>query len=220
MFPALDTTYVDFPANKAAHILDAGCGKGEWLAWLTEKGYQNLYGVDSASEDLATARNWLPGVHFELGLIFNYLKAKDRKFDLIHAKDVIEHFTKDELIEFLTLSRDRLSNSGEIWLQTFNAQAPLASATRYGDFTHEIGLTPTSIAQCLRATGYEVRYVRGVHYCSSSLSGRLRWILSAFIQKLARVMLQARHGGPPTSTDNVDRLCALPDMLAVASKLS
>ena len=220
MFPAFDSTYANFSKDKSAHILDAGCGKGEWLAWLSQRGYQHLYGIDGAAADLEVAHRWLPEVKFDLGQISNFLKETTLKFDVIHAKDVIEHFTKGELIEFLALAREALSDQGEIWLQTFNAQAPMASATRYGDFTHEIGLTPTSLAQCLRATGYDVRSICGVHYCSSSTSGRIRSILSAVIHRTARIVLQARHGGSKTASDSVDRLCALPDMLAIATKRS
>lgn len=202
-------------ANDAA-ILDVGCGKGEWLAWMKQQGFSRLSGVDGSVSDLSHSQSWLQGVELHQGAAHSFLEARNATFDLIHGKDVAEHMSKDEFISFLQLAHQALKPGGQLWLMTFNAQAPLSSATRYGDFTHEIGLTPRSLAQCLRACGFRDITVRGVHYCSSSLSGRLRWILSRPILFVSRLMLKLRHG--TGIEEGIDTFAPHPDIFSTARK--
>jgi len=216
-FPLYDSVYASFDALRDASILDVGCGKGEWLGWLKLKGYTNLFGIDGSESDLHLARSWLDGVTFECGNLLDHLERTQKVYDVIHAKDVIEHLTKDEIVRLLTGARRALKPGGQLWIQTFNAQAPLAAATRYGDFTHETGLTPQSLAQCLRACGFQSVRVSGIHYCSSSAGGVARRVMSLPVLWLSRLILRLRHGGAGSARDEVDRFCVMPDMLAVAS---
>jgi len=111
--------------------------------------------MDTSVSDLHHSQGWLQGVKLQQRPVLDHLVDRPSAYDLIHGKDVAEHMTKDEFLRFLQLARASLKPGGQLWLMSFNAQAPLASATRYGDFTHEIGLTPRSLAQCLRACGYD-----------------------------------------------------------------
>lgn len=215
-FAQYESVYGRMPLSMDATILDVGCGKGEWLAWLKQQGFRNLCGVDASTSDLGHSQRWLDGVKLQQGDAHSLLRDQAAAYDLIHGKDVAEHMTKDEFISFLQLACRALKPGGQLWLLTFNAQAPLANATRYGDFTHEIGLTPRSVAQCLRACGFESIEVRGVHYCSSSLSGRVRRMFASALHAGARFMLKLRHG--TGSEPGVDVFSPHPDMLAVARK--
>lgn len=200
-----------------ARVLDVGCGKGEWLAWLQRRGFRELHGVDASESDIAIARQTVSGAELVLGDATELLNRSDSRYDLIHAKDVVEHMTKDEFVAFLQAAHNALRPGGSIWLLTFNAQAPLAGATRYGDFTHESGHTPLSFAQCFRACGFTNVSVQGFHYCSSNLSGRLRSLIARPVHAIARMMLRTRHGGS-SAQGAVDIFAAEPDLFAVASR--
>jgi cyclopropane fatty-acyl-phospholipid synthase-like methyltransferase len=217
-FAAYDAIYGRPTLSKDAAVLDIGCGKGEWLAWLKKQGFTQLNGVDASPSDLAIAKTTCGQSNLTLGDGTQHLTSHPNAFDLIHAKDVIEHMTKDEFIAFLQAAHAALKPGGQLWLLSFNAQAPLAGATRYGDFTHESGHTPSSLAQCLRACGYHDPSVHGVHYCSRSLSGRVRALTSWPVQKIGRMVLRLRHGGGG-SIGRVDYLCAQPDLFAIGRKL-
>lgn len=206
-----DAGYDRLPAQKDAAIADLGCGKGEWLGWLHSKGYSNLTGVDLSPSDLGFARQQRPaGTWIEQNVIA-FLESRPATFDLLHAKDIVEHFTKDEFLRFLTAAKHALKPGGELWLLTFNAQSPLASATRYGDLTHELGLTPGSMAQGMRACGFTRISVQGRHYCSASRSGRMRRLLGRMLYRSARLMLKVRHGTVGSSRE-IDFLSAEPDL--------
>jgi len=209
-------TYPALPADRGLSIADLGCGKGEWLGWLAAKGFTRLTGVDGSDSDLTIAANHGPQkAHWVQGEASQFLEAHAGSFDLLHAKDVIEHMTKDEFIRFLLAAHQALRPGGRLWLMTFNAQSPLSAATRYGDFTHETGYTPASLAQCLRACGFTRLNITGRHYCSSSLGGRLRAVLGALFYRACRVILKLRHGGGGDA-EGVDLHTTLPDVFVEA----
>jgi len=213
-----EATYDALPSARDAAIADLGCGKGEWLAWMALKGFRNLTGVDLSPADLEIARQNDPARVWVQENVITYLESQSAMFNLLHAKDIIEHFTKDEFIRFLTAARNALKPGGELWLLTFNAQSPLSSAIRYGDFTHEIGLTPASMAQCLRACGFTHISVQGRHYCSSSANGRIRLILGRVIFSFARLLLKIRHGDAAKER-GIDLHCTQPDLFTMACKI-
>lgn len=203
------------PLDRSIAIADLGCGKGEWLGWMAANGFSRLTGVDLSPSDLAIARQGGPSGTWVQENVISFLESQHASFDLLHAKDMVEHFTKEEFVRFLSAARGALRPGGVLWLLTFNAQSPLSAATRYGDFTHEIGLTPASMAQCLRACGFQQVAVRGHHYCSQSRSGRIRHWLGRFLFKAARLVLKIRHGG--TGADGqVELHAAEPDLFAHA----
>lgn len=212
-----EATYDALTTNRDAVIADLGCGKGEWLAWMAAKGFTQLTGVDLSPSDLAIARQNNPARAWIEENVITFLESQTAAFDLLHAKDIIEHFTKDEFIRFLLAAKTALKPGGELWLLTFNAQSPLSSAIRYGDFTHEIGLTPASMAQCLRACGFTHISVQGRHYCSNSTSGKIRSILGQIVFQLSRLLLKIRHGDAAKERA-IDLHCTQPDLFTMACK--
>lgn len=212
-----EATYDQLPSKRDVTVADLGCGKGEWLAWMAAKGFTQLTGVDFSPADLAIARQSDPSRTWIEENVITFLESQTTTFDLLHAKDIIEHFTKDEFISFLTAAKNALKPGGELWLLTFNAQSPLSSAIRYGDFTHEIGLTPASMAQCLRACGFKHISVQGRHYCSTSTNGQIRRFLGQIVFKLARLLLKIRHGDAPKERA-IDLHCTQPDLFTMAVK--
>ena len=212
-----EATYAHLPSDRSSSIVDLGCGKGEWIAWISSKGFTHLTGVDLSPSDLTIARKNDPDRKWVEENVVTFLESHTSAFDLLHAKDIIEHFTKDEFIRFLTAAKNALKPGGKLWMITFNAQSPMSSVTRYGDFTHETGHTPSSLAQCLRACGFAEVRVTGLHYCSSGLGGRLRALLGTLVYGCCRVLIQLRHGKGP-QTPGIDRMTASPDLFVEAVK--
>jgi len=189
---------------------DLGCGKGEWLRWMTNKGHQNLVGIDRSTNEL----EFLSGEDIELRDA-NVLKGIGKnEFDLLHAKDLFEHFSKDEAVSFLKSSFAALKPGGQLWILTFNAQSPLANITRYGDFTHELGVTPQSMAQVLRAVGFEHISVNGYFPRPLGYKGFLREFIGKLFLLPMLGWMRIRHGSG--SSQNLSSL--YPDLFAIAYK--
>ncbi len=72
-----------------SHVLDAGCGFGEWVAYLTSKGYA-AEGVDFSPEIVARLRAAYPEQRWMQGDIRG-IPAPSGSFDAVISWGVIEH---------------------------------------------------------------------------------------------------------------------------------
>ncbi|MDP3181608.1 MAG: class I SAM-dependent methyltransferase [Desulfobaccales bacterium] len=142
------------PADKSGAILDLGCGQGEFLYFLRSQGYQNISGVDLCEGELARARR--------LGLpdlicanVFDYLPGQQERFEVIAALNFFEHLRKEEILKALELIYLALKPHGRVLAVTPNGVSPFAGSTRYWDFSHETGFTPSSWRQLARLTGFQ-----------------------------------------------------------------
>ena len=142
------------PDNKESEIIDLGCGYGSIVWWLQQSGYKNARGIDLSAEQLETGRK-LGITNIEQGDIKESLKEKKECFDVIFARDILEHFSKKEVFEVLSLGSRSLKENGLVIIQVPNAESPFGGRNRYGDFTHEVAFTGTSISQLLRAAGFD-----------------------------------------------------------------
>lgn len=140
------------PADRNANILDVACGSGGFLYFLRKLGYVNILGVDASPEQLAVGEQH--GLPVERADAFRFLRDNPQTFDLITGLDVIEHFTKDEVIEFLELTAGALRPGGAVLFQTPNAFSPFGMQLRSADFSHEVCFTPLSLAYVLRSAGF------------------------------------------------------------------
>ncbi len=138
------------PEDKNAKILDFGCGNGGFVYWLQQIGYQNTEGIDISEEQVEFAG--------KLG-IRNIYCIKDinsvDKYNLIFMKDVLEHFNKEEILVLLEKIYKALKNGGFLIIQIPNAESPFSGRIRYGDFTHEVSFTKSSISQALLVSRFK-----------------------------------------------------------------
>ena len=100
----------NLPQDKEAKIIDLGCGYGTFLNALSKFGYKNLYGIEIGKEQ----NQFLNKKGFK---VFNqdlidFLKTSEEKFDCITLFDVLEHFKKDEIVEIVSLLKDKLERGG------------------------------------------------------------------------------------------------------------
>jgi 2-polyprenyl-3-methyl-5-hydroxy-6-metoxy-1,4-benzoquinol methylase len=146
------------PANKDAAIVDVACGGGKLLYAFKSMQYRNVIGVDISSEQVKLARQVVSAVDEANAL--DWLEAHPSAFDLITGLDIIEHLYKPEILRFLDASYNGLKPGGRIILQTPNAESPSGGSIRYGDFTHEVGLTPKLLLQLLHLSGFQDVRVR------------------------------------------------------------
>ena len=141
------------PGNKEARILDIGCGTGSFVNWLHESGYPNAEGIDVSEEQIGIGKNLGIG-NIKEGDLRETLKAAASGYDAIVARDVLEHFNKEEILEVLELVFRALRPGGVFIAQTLNGESPFSGRLRYGDFTHETCFTKSSMEQVLSWAGF------------------------------------------------------------------
>ena len=139
---------------KSARILDIGCGSGSFLKALSEHGYTEITGIDLSEEQVKLAHQ-LGVTQVQQGDLVEFLNAAEHKFDLISGMDIIEHFTKNELVDLLHLIQNYLNPGGIAIFRTPNLDAPMATVYANGDFTHENYMNASSAQQVLMACGFE-----------------------------------------------------------------
>ncbi len=143
-----------FPADKRAPILELGCGHGALLYVARREGYRNLRGVDASPQQVAAARRLgIEGV-VEGDVLTTLRETPAASLGAVVAFDVIEHFTKDELLTLVDEVFRVLMAGGKWIIHTVNGASPFFGSSLYHDFTHEIAFESVSIAQLLLSSGF------------------------------------------------------------------
>jgi 2-polyprenyl-3-methyl-5-hydroxy-6-metoxy-1,4-benzoquinol methylase len=141
------------PLEKTAQILDIGCGKGSFVAFLQEMGYTNAGGIDLSAEQIEYGKS-IGITHIECADLHKYLSDKTADYDCIIARDVMEHLTRQEVFDaFLTIQK-ALKPGGSFILQSPNGEGIFYTSIFFGDFTHEIAFTASSLSQISLNTGF------------------------------------------------------------------
>jgi len=173
------------PKCKSSTLVDLACGGGKLLHFFRDHGYCNISGVDISADQVALARQVVSNV--TQGDVIDYLEANHGRFDLIIGFDMIEHLNKEEVLRFLDAAFEKLHSGGRLIIQTPNAEGPWGAQYRYGDFTHEIGFTPSSLTHLMQLTGFssiECRECDPVPFGYSILS-----TIRAFLWQIIRLGL-------------------------------
>ena len=193
--------YVPYFAGQS-NVLDVGCGRGEFLQLLKEKGITakgldlnpemievcRSRGLDAAAADAASYLNGLP----------------DESLGGLIAVQVIEHLQPAYLTQMLGLAFDKVRPGGRIVLETINPACWVAYFESFiRDLTHVKPIHPETLQYLLQANGFS--NVEIVYRAPIAPEGRLQ-----------RVTARPAHFGdtaPDSLTElvssfnhNVDRL--------------
>jgi 2-polyprenyl-3-methyl-5-hydroxy-6-metoxy-1,4-benzoquinol methylase len=133
-------------------IVDLGCGRGEMLEMLREKGIP-AKGVDGDKESVAICRS--KGLEAEEGDLFQWLEAQpDGAFEVLFCCQVIEHLPPLELPRFVRLCAAKVERGGVVIYETPNPECLAIFATHfYLDPTHHRPVPPTLAAFHMEEAG-------------------------------------------------------------------
>lgn len=183
-----------FPADRSVEVLDLGCGHGALIYFARHAGYTNVRGVDGSPEQVAAARRLgIEGVE-EGDLLAALGEQADESLDLVLAFDVIEHFTRDELLGFIDQVRRVLRPGGRWIIHTVNGESPFCGRMRYWDLTHEMAFTRASVSQLLLSSGFsKVLCFEDAPIPHGAISA-VRWLIWQGIRAGLRLYLAAETG--------------------------
>jgi SAM-dependent methyltransferase len=134
-------------------VLDAGCGRGEFLEILREAGVP-AYGVDQDAEMAARSRG--KGLDVAVGDLLAHLEAlPDGSLGGIFAAQVIEHLSTDGLVSLVRLAHAKLAPGGRFVAETINPGCLATfSGAFYLDLTHTRPVHPEALRFLLEETGF------------------------------------------------------------------
>lgn len=183
-----------FPGDRQATILDLGCGHGAVVHLARQFGYANIRGVDGSPEQVVAARRL--GIEGVDGgdLLQTLASLPEATYDCIVTFDVIEHFTRDELIELVDEVRRVLRPGGRWIIHAPNGESPFAGRMRFGDITHELAFTRTSIAQLLYSSSFSTVRSYEDEPIPHGVKSLLRWMLWKCIRTGLRIYLAVETG--------------------------
>lgn len=181
------------PRDKAAAITDLGCGSGGLVWWLHQSGYVNAKGVDGSPEQVEVAKQLgIDGVILED--VFKYLDREKGQATLF-ARDLIEHFDKQSAFDFLRKCFTSLSSEGILIIQVPNGESPYFGRIRYGDFTHELAFSASSIYQLLSAVGFIEIKIRPWRPAITGLKSLIRYVAWRLIEPILKMPILIESGG-------------------------
>lgn len=142
----------------AEWVLDLGCGRGEFLDALAERGI-GARGADM--DESMVARCAEKGHDVRLADAATYLRAlDDGSVPGMFAAQVVEHLNADELTELLGLMGRKLAPGGVAVMETVNPHNPAALKAFWTDTTHHHPLFPEVLLALCRLAGFESGAVR------------------------------------------------------------
>jgi len=154
-FPAWDRYFGrHFPKDKNSRVLDIGCGYGGFLYYLKDLGYTDCLGIEVSQEQVDLAGQ-LGITNTKKADLREFLQGKDGKYDVIFARDVLEHLPKEAILDSLALIYNALSPEGVFIMQSPNGESPFSGRYRYNDFTHEVAFSLKSLSQIFTQVGFK-----------------------------------------------------------------
>ena len=144
--------YVEYLRGHS-EILDAGCGRGEFLELLRESQI-SAYGVDSDENMVAYCRE--KGLTVQCADILEYLaQLPDQSLGGLVALQLIEHFDFPSLFQLFRLAGRKIRPLGILILETVNPSCLTTfSGAFYADPTHQRPIHPEAARRMAEMVGF------------------------------------------------------------------
>jgi SAM-dependent methyltransferase len=144
----------------AADVLDIGCGRGEFLALLRDRGVSGR-GIDLNPAMVEVSRG--QGLDVAEADALQYLRAQpDGSLGGLFSAQVVEHLEPRYLTQLLDAAFDKLRPGAPVVLETINPACWFAFFESYvRDITHVRPIHPDTLKYLLIASGFqglEIRY--------------------------------------------------------------
>jgi 2-polyprenyl-3-methyl-5-hydroxy-6-metoxy-1,4-benzoquinol methylase len=178
----------------ARNVLDIGCGRGELLGLLRDRGIE-ARGIDINDEMVEVCRS--RGLTAERADALTYLSAQpDASLGGLIAIQVVEHLEPGYLMQLIDAAYQKLKPGAPMVFETINAACWAAFFDSYiRDFTHARPLHPDTLRYLVQASGFarvDIKYLAPV----------------ADQDKLPRVRMMSDEDATPTVVELVEGLNA------------
>jgi SAM-dependent methyltransferase len=137
---------------RGRRVLEIGFGNGEFLAFAKGEGAEA-----AGTEINAEARDAARRHGFEaLDASPENIAASGRRFDLVVAFDVLEHWDFDELVANFRAIHALLADDGRFVSRFPNGHSPFGRIYQNGDFSHKSALSTYKLEYLAGLTGFRI----------------------------------------------------------------
>ncbi|MEX2164813.1 MAG: class I SAM-dependent methyltransferase [Sulfuricaulis sp.] len=158
-------------------VVDLGCGTGE-LCWLVNYlGARTVVGVNLSQEEINIASQRITAKFVNKDIVSFLTQQPNGSYDRIFAMNILEHVSKDELVQVLEESARCLRDDGQLVAMVPNATSPFGCMTRYWDITHQLAFTPSSVRQLMRLCGFSKAEFRELGPRPHGVISAIRYLL-------------------------------------------
>jgi 2-polyprenyl-3-methyl-5-hydroxy-6-metoxy-1,4-benzoquinol methylase len=182
------------PPDRNAKILDIGCGWGQFLSWVKEKGFSQLEGIDIGVDQAQHCQ----AIGLNAAQVpdpLSYLRDRVQTYDVVTMHHVIEHLPPANGLEMLKAIYNSLRPGGIAIIQTPNMSAISAGFSRFIEITHVTGFTESSLHEALLLAGFAQASIFGNRTPLRFTPRRLMWLsLQSCLRTLWRVALFSELG--------------------------
>ena len=180
------------PGQAEGPVIDIGCGQGQLVKLLLADGY-DARGVDISPEQVAIAH--AAGLdRVRHGHYRDVLTEHQSQFAAVTATDLLEHMTKDEVLDIFDCVATALAPRGVFIARVPNAVSPFGGNIRYGDFTHESWFTARSVRQLAAAARFCSVSVRPCPPVAHGLMSAARVAVWKLVSGTFKIALAAETG--------------------------
>lgn len=147
------TEYCAFFEGKD-EVLDVGCGRGEFLALLRDRGIK-ASGVDSNQVMVEECKQ--NGFTVVCADLIEHLKGvEDGRYGGIFSSQVVEHLSASVIARFISLAAQKIRPGGVIVVETLNPLSLAGFAEYfYKDPTHVTPVHPETLSFLLKSSGFK-----------------------------------------------------------------
>lgn len=181
------------PAARDLAILDVGCGQGQLVRLLAQRGYRDVRGIDLSQEQIDLAQD-LGTKRVERADLFAFAVEHSGEFDVIIAVDLVEHFDRSDVPRLFATLGQLLKDGGVLIIRTPNGSSPYGGRILYGDMTHGVAYTARSLSQVTAAAGFKDVVSYPVRPAGSGPKQRIRRLLWHVIEALLIIPLVVETG--------------------------
>jgi 2-polyprenyl-3-methyl-5-hydroxy-6-metoxy-1,4-benzoquinol methylase len=197
------------PDDQNGPILDIGCGSGQFLYYMKNKGYRQLKGIDLDRKQIEIA--CALGLDVEETSLGDYMQRSPEGYEMIVMLDIIEHFTREELFPLMEAIVRALRPGGRLIASVPNAESPDGLRCLYTDITHEMAYTPMSFEEMLFCHGLRLASLRDPWPAPLGIKRKVyRWIVQG-ARTVESLRLRCLGFPPPRIWSNVMWVLAIKD---------
>jgi 2-polyprenyl-3-methyl-5-hydroxy-6-metoxy-1,4-benzoquinol methylase len=189
------------PADRNGRILDIGCGSGQFLYYMKQKGYTQLKGIDLDRKQIEIARAL--GLDAEETPVGDYMQRSPGGYEMIVMLDIIEHFTREELFPLMEAVVRGLRPGGRLIASVPNAESPDGLRCLYTDITHEMAYTSMSFEEMLFCHDLKLVSLRDPWPAPLGITRRLYRLMVQGARTIESIRLRCLGFPPPRIWSNV-----------------